>query len=118
MIIGMQIVGLLFGLTMLYVTFLYFRRKDYKKEDFIIWAFVWLFFIFMVMFPQTVYGIMETLKIQRTVDFFVIGGFLFFSVMIFYLYITVRRLKLKLEKLVRKSAIDDYEKREKDGTER
>jgi len=59
----------------------------------------------MVMFPETMYSIMETLSIQRTVDFFVIGGFLFFSVMIFYLYVVVKQTQKKVEMVVRKVAL-------------
>ncbi len=60
----------------------------------------------MVMFPETMYSIMETLSIQRTVDFFVIGGFLFFSVIIFYLYIIVKQTQKKVEMIVRKVALE------------
>ena len=65
----------------------------------------------MVMFPETMYSIMETLSIQRTVDFFVIGGFLFFSVMIFYLYVVVKQTQKKVEMVVRKVALEKQTKK-------
>jgi len=65
----------------------------------------------MVMFPETIYGIMETLNIQRTVDFFVIGGFLFFSIMIFYLYVVVKQTQKKVEMVVRKVALEKKAKK-------
>ena len=65
----------------------------------------------MVMFPETMYSIMETLSIQRTVDFFVIGGFLFFSVIIFYLYIVVKQTQKKVEMIVRKVALEKKTKK-------
>ena len=105
MIYGLQIVGMLFALIMLYLTFLYYKRDSYGGRSFFIWFCVWLFFLLMVMFPTTIYGIMETLDIKRTVDFFVIGGFLFFSVMIFYLYVVVKQIQKKVEIVVRKVAL-------------
>ena len=106
MIIGLQIVGLIFGLGMLYLTFLHFKRKEYLKGDFIVWSVVWLFFLFMVMFPSTLYGIMESLMIERTVDFFVIGGFMLFSIIIFQMYVSLKRMQNKVEEVVRKVAMD------------
>lgn len=106
MLLGLQIIGLLFGVGMLYLTFLHFRRNEYQKADFVLWAAVWLFFIFVVMFPSTMYGLMETLKIERTVDFITIGGGFFFSMIIFRMYVSVKRTKNKVEEVVRKVAIE------------
>ena len=106
MIYGLQIVGILFALIMLYLTFLYYKRNAYSGKSFFIWFCVWLFFLMMVMFPETIYGIMETLSIQRTVDFFVIGGFLFFSVIIFHLYVVVKQTQKKVEMVVRRVALE------------
>ena len=111
MIYGLQIVGMLFALIMLYLTFLYYKRDSYGGRSFFIWFCVWLFFLLMVMFPETMYSIMETLNIQRTVDFFVIGGFLFFSVLIFYLYVVVKQTQKKVEMVVRKIALEKKSKK-------
>ncbi len=105
MIPGVQILGILFGLIMIYLTFLSFRKKDYDVKDFSLWILVWLFFLFITIFPKVVYGIMESLEIQRTVDFFVIGGFMFFTIIIFYLYKSVRKTEKRVETIVRKVAL-------------
>ena len=105
MIYGVQLLGILFALIMLYFTFLYYKRESYGRKGLILWMLVWLFFLVMVMFPQTIYGIMETLQIQRTVDFFVIGGFLFFSLIIFHLYISVKSVQKDVEVIVREIAL-------------
>jgi len=101
MIPGIQIIGFLFGLVMLYLTFLYYKRGDYESRSFVVWVCVWLFFLIMIMLPKTIYGLMETLKIERTADFFVVGGFLFFSLVIFYLFVTLKSMQKKIEKIVR-----------------
>jgi len=105
MIFGLQIIGLLFGLFMLYLTFLYYKRNEYDIRAFIAWTVIWLFFLVMVIFPKSVYGLMEIIDVQRTVDFFVIAGFLFFSLIIFYLFVTVKNIQKKVEKVVREVAI-------------
>lgn len=102
---GLQIIGVLFGLVMLYLTFLYWKKRAYDGKSFAIWTLVWIFFLAMVAFPDTIYGVMEGLKIERTVDFFVIAGFLFFSVIIFYLYVITSKNKRKIEEIVRKIAL-------------
>lgn len=105
MIPGIQIIGFLFGLVMLYLTFLYYKRGDYESRSFVVWVCVWLFFLIMTMLPKTIYGLMETLKIERTADFFVVSGFLFFSLVIFYLFVTLKSMQKKIEKMVREIAI-------------
>ena len=106
MILGLQIIGILFGLIMLYLTFLYFKRKDYTIPGFVFWTIIWIGFMILVIVPTTIYGLMESLQIERTVDFFVIAGFLFFSVVIFHVYDITKRTQKKVEELVRKIAID------------
>lgn len=105
MIIGIQLVGIMFCLVMLYLTFLYYKQDNYGKTSFIFWSLIWLGSLILVSFPSIVYGIMDTLKIQRTSDFIVMIGFMFFSVIIFYMYNIVKKMKSQMEKLVRELAI-------------
>jgi len=106
MIAGVQIIGFLFGLFMIYLTFLYYKRKEYNTKAFGAWMFVWVFFLLIVAFPTMIYGLMETLKVQRTADFFVMAGFLFFALIIFYLFVSVKHMQKNVEKIVRKLAIE------------
>lgn len=110
MIFGIQIIGILFGLIMVYFTFLYYKRKEYEKYSFFIWIFIWLFFLFIVMVPEVLYAVMEILKVERTVDFFVIGGFFIFSIIVFYLFVITKRTERKVENLVRNFALMEYKK--------
>ena len=104
---------LFFGLIMIYVTFLYYKRANYDKVGLVFWLLVWFGFIFLGMFPQTVYGIMEALAIERTADFFYAGGILLFSVVLFYLYNLTKKNQKQLELLVRKLAHKDATRRYK-----
>jgi hypothetical protein len=105
MIFGVQIIGILFALVMMYFTFLYYKKNSYTYRSLIIWLLIWIAFLVLVLFPSTIYGIMQSLKIERTVDFFVIGGFLFFAVLIFYIYSVVKRNDKKLDEVVRAIAL-------------
>lgn len=105
MIEGIQIIGILFALVMIYLTFLYYKKQSYSTRSFIFWLSVWIAFLAATFFPTSLYGIMEELNIERTVDFFVIGGFMFFAVVIFHLFVTIKKLEAKIEKIVRETAI-------------
>lgn len=111
MITGIQILGVIFLILMIYLTYTNYKRGNYGPKSLTLWMAVWLAGIFLVTFPSTVYGIMETLQIDRTADFFVVVGFAFFGMVIFYLYIKVRENTEKMEKLVRKLAIEKKKKK-------
>ncbi|MBI5398593.1 DUF2304 domain-containing protein [Candidatus Woesearchaeota archaeon] len=111
MFIGLQIIGIVFGLTMSYLTFVYYKRRDYDIEALFVWLAIWIGFIILAAFPSTVYGIMQELQIQRTVDFFVISGFLIFSVLLFKSYGLSKKNQKQIEALVRKLALKRGEER-------
>jgi hypothetical protein len=104
MFFGFQILGILFGLIMMYLTFLYYKRANYDKVGLIFWFIVWVGFTFLVAFPKIIYGVMDVLEIERTADFFYVSGFLFFSVILFYVYNLTKKNQKQLETLVREIA--------------
>lgn len=110
MITGIQLVGVFFALVMLYLTFLYYKKSSYSTRSFVLWTVIWTGFLVVTFLPQTLYSIMEELSIQRTVDVFVIGGFMFFTVIIFYLFTIVKTLEKKIEVVVRRTAIQRRKK--------
>ncbi|MGV8169072.1 MAG: DUF2304 domain-containing protein [Candidatus Nanoarchaeia archaeon] len=111
MIAGVQILGIIFCIIMVYFSYVYYKRKNYGLRSLILWMAVWLGALFVVSFPKTLYGIMEALKIQRTADFLTLLGFAFFAVITFYLYIIVKKNNRKMELLVRELAMKDAESR-------
>jgi hypothetical protein len=113
MLFGVQIIILLFGLVMMYFTFLYYKRANYDKLGLAVWFIIWLGFIFLGVFPQTVYGVMQLLAIERTADVFYAGGMLFFAVLMFYLYNITKKNQKQVENIVRKLAIRETEKKSK-----
>ena len=104
MVFGIQIVGICFALVMIYLTFLYYKRNNYSTRSFLLWMAIWTAFLLATFYPKSLYGIMEELAISRTVDLFVIGGFMFFTVVIFYLYVSIKSLEGRIQTLVTKIA--------------
>jgi len=106
-ILGIQLLGLLFGLFMIYLTFLHRKRKDYTKKEGFIWIIMWIGFIFVTLFPNSLdFLVKRTFGLKRPLDFFIIIGFLFMVFISFYTYSIVRKNQKKLEEIVRKIALE------------
>jgi hypothetical protein len=106
MISILQGLGLLYLLLMLYMTFLYYKRNHYSARNFAFWVVVWLFGILLLLFPQTSSVITQTLAVPRVIDFYLILGLMFFSIISFLSYLTVKRNERKVEDLVRRLALE------------
>jgi hypothetical protein len=104
MVLGIQVLGLLFGLFMIYYSFLHFKRKDFTVKEFTVWLLLWLAFIAVSLFPNLLDAIVKTLRLARTMDFLIIAGFMVLLLMFFYTYAIVRINQRKLEEIVRKIA--------------
>ena len=105
MIIGVQIIGLLFGFLMTYLTFLYYRRKEFNRSQLLFWEFLWIIFVFIVLFPNVLSSTVKELGFTRVFDFLTIMGFVIITFLTFYNYNNINKLKKKLEANVRKDAI-------------
>ena len=104
-ILGIQILGILLGFFMMYYTFLQYKRKEFTIKEYSFWFLFWGAFVVVTLFPQMLDPILITLNIGRTLDLFIIGGFLFMVFIVFYTYTLVRKNQKKLEEVVRNIAI-------------
>ena len=104
-ILGIQILGLLFGFFMMYYTFLHYKRREFTIKEYSFWFIFWGIFVIVTLFPQILDPVLATLNIVRALDFFIIAGFLFLVFVIFYTYIVVRKNQRKLEEIIRKMAL-------------
>ncbi len=99
---------------MMYLTFLYYKRNNYSVRSFIFWMCVWAFSIVLMIFPQSASIItQQALGVPRVIDFYLIMGLLFFSLITFINYRTVKKNEQKIEDLVRKIAVEKKEKKSK-----
>jgi len=104
-ILGIQIIGILFGFFMMYYTFLHYKRKEFTMREYGFWLILWALFIVVTLFPDILDPVLKSLSVARALDFFIIIGFLFLIGMIFYTYTNVRANQKKLEEVVRKIAL-------------
>ena len=107
MILGIQLLGFLFGLFMVYYSFIHFKRKEFKPVEFSFWLVLWLIFVLVSLLPNVLDPITKTLSVTRTMDLLIIVGFMFLIGVTFYNYTTIRKNQKKVEDLVRKIAIED-----------
>lgn len=105
MIRGIQLIGLIFALFMTYLTFLYYRRGNYRFWDFGIWMFIWLGFMGVVLSPDSFGSLLNPLKIGRLMDLFMILSFMTVFGVVFFLYLTTRKNEERIKKLVREIAL-------------
>lgn len=104
-ILGIQIIGILFGFFIMYYTFLQYKRKEFTIKEYIFWFAFWAIFVIIILFPQILDPLLNTLNIARALDFFIISGFLFLTFVIVYIYTLVRKNQRKLEEVVRNIAL-------------
>lgn len=104
-ILGIQILGILFGFFMMYYTFLQYKRNEFTIKEYSFWFIFWGGFVIITLFPQILDPFLASIGIVRALDFFMIAGFLFLIFVIFYTYTIVRKDQRKLEEVVRNIAL-------------
>jgi hypothetical protein len=109
--LGIQILGVLFGIFMGYLSFLHLKRKEFHLGEFSFWLSLWLLFIVISIFPSALDSIVGRLNFARRLDFFIVGGFMFLIGVTFHNYSIVRRNQNRLEMVVRKLAIRNARKK-------
>ena len=110
MMLGIQTLGLFFGLFMIYLTFLNSKRREFTLKEWAFWSFLWLGFMFVTLFPNSLdFFVKGVLKLKRPLDFFIIIGFMFLTGAVFYTYTVVRKNQKRIETIVRELALKEEE---------
>ena len=104
---GVQILGALFGLLLLYLAFVHQKRREFTIKEWVAWSGLAIVFIIFAVFPQVLDPITVRLRFFRTLDLMVILGFMFMVVAIFYTYALARSNQKKMEFVIRTEAIND-----------
>lgn len=103
--ISIQLVGVLIALAALHLTYLYYKRASFTKIECIIWALIWLGFLFVTIFPRALFPIVGYLGLQRSMDLIMIIAFIILFALSFQNYIVIRRQGKQIEKMARQSAL-------------
>lgn len=106
MVLGVQVVGIIFSMILLYLTFVSYKKKELHRLEFSFWLFFWVAFLYLIIFPNSLDFFAESLNISRTLDFFTILGFMFLLALTFYNYVTNMHTQRKLERAVRSFALE------------
>lgn len=90
---------------MLYVTFLYWKKKEIGGGEIFMWVAIWLAFILVTLFPNLLQSLTQLLFFARIMDFLMIIAFMILAFLGFQNYIKNKRMERKIEELVRQEAL-------------
>jgi len=106
----LQVGSVLFALTMFYWSYLSYRRRTIRLFELLFWWCAWGAFSVLVLFPSSASFFLQKLQINRTMDLVTIVGFMLIWVVVFADHLETRRLRKKIQDLVREIALRDAER--------
>jgi len=104
MVMMLQLMGLGFGLVMLFIAYYYYVKNAYTYRSLIGWIGVWIAFIVFALFPDMLVPLTQVLRVERVIDLFVIGTLFVLTALVFALYVITKRTEKRVEELVSKLA--------------
>lgn len=107
MILGLQIIALIFSLIMIYFAYLHYRRGEINGLEILFWFVAWMGAIFMALFPEVFRIFSATIAVSRAFDLAMIGGFILVIPLTYLAYIRTKRLEKKFEELIRENTLKD-----------
>ncbi len=113
MIQGFEILGIIFLLFMIYITFISYKRKTLSNFSASFWFLIWISGTIALIFSKYLKMILPSLSIYRIFDLYTIIGFMFFLFMIFYLFKIIKRTEKRVEDLTRTLALKSIDKEKK-----
>ena len=105
MIVGLQVIALIFALIMIYFAYTHYRRGELNGMEMLFWLGGWVGVILIVLFPEIFRTFAKTVAISRAFDLAMIGGFILIIPLIYISYIKTKKIEKKLEDLVRREAL-------------
>ena len=103
----LQLFSVAFGLSMLYWSFMNYKKRLIFIKELVFWSLVWLVFIVVTLFPESSNMLLQTFKINRMMDLYMIVAFIVLWLVAYRNYIENRIIKRKLQDLVRQAAINE-----------
>ncbi|MBI4438425.1 DUF2304 domain-containing protein [Candidatus Woesearchaeota archaeon] len=111
MVLVIQVFGALFGLFLIYLSFLNLKRKEFTINEWLVWTLLSAAITLTSLIPELLNPFARTLNISRKMDLVIILGFIFLIATTFYMYKTTEKTQKKVEEVVRKIAIQEAENR-------
>ena len=113
MVLGIQLIGIMFTIFMVYLTFLNYKQNKFSNGEWLMWLFAWVAFLVITMFPSILNPVLETLNLYRAMDFYISIGFLFFIILMFNTHTSLRSVQRKLETITRELAIERVKRKKR-----
>jgi hypothetical protein len=107
-ILGVQIIGILFAMFMIYVSFLNWKKSDISRSEMSFWLLLWIIFILITLFPKILQGLSTFLVFTRVMDLLMVIAFMILTIIGYMNHISNRELEKKIERLVKNQAIKKY----------
>lgn len=109
---NIQVFAAVFGLVMMYLSFLHYKRHEFNRYQFVIWEVLWVGFAIVVLLPDRFNSVTERLGIARAFDLFAIAAFVVILFLTFHNYLLITKLEKRLEDRVRSAALDQVPKKD------
>jgi len=110
MIIGLQIIALIFAFSMIYFVMLHYKRGEIGRSEIFSWVIMWAAAIVVIIFPELLRTFASTFLVTRVFDLMVIAGFILVISLVTSSYIRTKKLEKKLEEMVRHEALKKAKK--------
>ncbi len=106
-----QFLGVIFGLGMMYFTFVKYKRQELSRMELAVWFTGWVILVIIAVIPFALDPLIAPLNFYRRLDFFVVLGFFVLLGLGFFNYSKVKKMERKVEVFVRKEALQEEERK-------
>jgi hypothetical protein len=112
---AVQLLVCLFGLVMVYLSYLGFRRRQFGAGGLSLWLVIWIGLVVVTLVPQVFRPLVQPLRVARLMDLVVILGMLALGAITYRTYAIVQQLRHQLEKAVREEALAGLQIKDEDS---
>lgn len=98
---------------MIYLIWVHQKKKVLSSTESLAWISIWIVFIGLALFPDSLRGIVSLLHFTRVFDLLLVMALMVITVVVFVSYVKQKGLERRIEELVRTLAIDTAVKAKK-----
>ncbi|MCD6403840.1 MAG: DUF2304 domain-containing protein [Nanoarchaeota archaeon] len=103
--IWIQLMGITFGIFLVYESWVFRVKGEIGRYDFSFWALVGSVLVVINLLPSSLNSILESMGFLRAFDFFTLMGFFLVLSMLLYLNGVVRKCEDRISKIVEEIAL-------------
>lgn len=111
MLNGLQFVGIIFSVVMIYLSMLYYKRKEFSKIEFQSWVMFWIVLIGVIIFHKYLTFIALTFTLHGVLEFLTIGSIFVLYGIVFLMYHKLTKTQKSIDIIVRKVALTQADKK-------